>query len=365
MNVTDKLYSEWAWRSKTGVPDINNPEDKVILDNLIAELSGEKNLSGKEKLIQLINSTSLSDDQIERIERGIVNIGFKDDIFLLLKNKGFKEDSFKSKGALETIFHQLAETDLSTVVQYLRKPVKLPSGKHNVKTLTGLPDNIIHSIFRIEPGLDSAGSTIGPGEIGLGLLFSNINNRTGGGDLSWNGENLEVKKNGGRFGLQGGRTSSVNVLKYLIRDILKKEDQEEFIKDPSNEIMTYALANLAKLAQQEKANIDQVISEVQSVLDEMYSNKGYASSFISKENITDPDKLKKAILKISMHSYMDKNNIDAVLFWNPNSLDYFTFEKKDIDSIVDQRLIDTSQAKKTNPALGFKWNNPFPQLYFL
>jgi hypothetical protein len=39
MNVTDKLYIEWAWRTKTGVPDIKNPEDKAILDKLISELT--------------------------------------------------------------------------------------------------------------------------------------------------------------------------------------------------------------------------------------------------------------------------------------------------------------------------------------
>ena len=39
MNVIDKLYTEWAWRSKTGVPDINNPEDKAILYSIISEMN--------------------------------------------------------------------------------------------------------------------------------------------------------------------------------------------------------------------------------------------------------------------------------------------------------------------------------------
>jgi hypothetical protein len=37
VNVTDKLYTEWAWRTKTGVPDINNPEDRAILDSILLE----------------------------------------------------------------------------------------------------------------------------------------------------------------------------------------------------------------------------------------------------------------------------------------------------------------------------------------
>ena len=39
MNVIDKLYTEWAWRTKSGTPSIKNAEDKAILDTLISELS--------------------------------------------------------------------------------------------------------------------------------------------------------------------------------------------------------------------------------------------------------------------------------------------------------------------------------------
>ena len=57
MNVTDKLYTEWAWRTKSGVPDINNLEDKAILDKLLKELYNfdEK----KPELTEVESSTSL------------------------------------------------------------------------------------------------------------------------------------------------------------------------------------------------------------------------------------------------------------------------------------------------------------------
>lgn len=42
MNVVEKLYTEWAWRSTSGTPNITNPEDKKILDNLINELLGDQ-----------------------------------------------------------------------------------------------------------------------------------------------------------------------------------------------------------------------------------------------------------------------------------------------------------------------------------
>lgn len=365
MNITDKLYTEWAWRTKTGLPDINNPEDKAILDNLIRELVEEKELTGKAKLIQLINNTDLSDDQIERIQKGIVSIGYKDDVFQKLRDKGYTEDAFKSKGALEGIFKQLGDTDLDRVLQYLNTPAKLTPGKHNMMKLTGLPEDIIRSVFNIEPGMDAGGSAIGPGEVGLALLFSNVDNRSGGGDLNWNGSNLEVKKNSGRFGQQGGRAASLDTFDYLAGQVLDDEAQERLKEEPGNENVTYAIANLAKIAKQENVSIDKVVSAVQKVIDQIYYSKGYASNYITADNISEPEKLKKAILKVNMHSYMDKNNIGSFLFWNPANLDYFTFGKKDIDTVVDQRLVDTSAAKKTNPALGFRWTDPYPKLFFI
>ena len=38
MNVVDKLYTEWAYRSKSGTPDIKNPKDKAVLNSILFEL---------------------------------------------------------------------------------------------------------------------------------------------------------------------------------------------------------------------------------------------------------------------------------------------------------------------------------------
>ena len=42
MKSIDKLYTEWAWRSKSGIPNISNPEDKTILDSILSELNLEE-----------------------------------------------------------------------------------------------------------------------------------------------------------------------------------------------------------------------------------------------------------------------------------------------------------------------------------
>lgn len=40
MNIVDKLYTEWAWRSKSGTPTMDNPEDKALLERIIKEITG-------------------------------------------------------------------------------------------------------------------------------------------------------------------------------------------------------------------------------------------------------------------------------------------------------------------------------------
>ena len=53
MNVVDKLYTEWAWRSKSGTPSMDNAEDKAILDRLISELTEDQTTS-KQDIIDYI-----------------------------------------------------------------------------------------------------------------------------------------------------------------------------------------------------------------------------------------------------------------------------------------------------------------------
>ena len=86
MNITDKLYTEWAWRSKTGTPDINNPEDKAILDKIISELIPESKQIHEEEekkpkaitkkdIINYISNADLDDEQIVKLYQRVTNFG--------------------------------------------------------------------------------------------------------------------------------------------------------------------------------------------------------------------------------------------------------------------------------------------------
>lgn len=376
MNITDKLYTEWAWRTESGVPDINNPKDKAILDSLIKDLipenkkvEEENNTEAftKDDLINYLKNTELSDDQILRIRQSVTNIGYKDDIIGRLVSKGFTKDSFRSQGALDGIFQGLTNINLESLLNYLKKPSKLASPKGNIPNLTGLDLGTVNKIFSIEPGLDARGSAIGPGEIGLGLLFSDVDNRSGGGDLNWSGANLEVKKTGGRLGQQGGRTSTVNVLDYLSKTLISDEGREQLQDIDNIDNMPHSLKAIYDIARKEGKTEQEIFKSIANIVDQIYYNKDYTRRYFnSGKDFADMVLAKKNLIKINLHSYMDSKNIGAMLFWSPSSGNYLTFKKEDIDKIVDSRAIDTSSsASPRNASLGYRWNNPYPQLYFI
>ena len=79
MNVTDKLYNEWAWRTKSGTPDMNNLEDKAILDKLISNLISEEEREPKEiskqDIINYVKNAKLDDKQIKKLYQRVTNFG--------------------------------------------------------------------------------------------------------------------------------------------------------------------------------------------------------------------------------------------------------------------------------------------------
>ena len=71
MNIVDKLYTEWAWRTKSGTPDIDNPEDRDILFSILAEAS--TNLLSTEQLIKDLQSFGVKDSYTLRSVQNTYN----------------------------------------------------------------------------------------------------------------------------------------------------------------------------------------------------------------------------------------------------------------------------------------------------
>lgn len=194
MSVVDKLYTEWAWRTKSGTPDINNTEDKAILDSLIREYGVNQ-------------PTHTITEDTDQYDRKIALVLFGDE-----KQVSNIPDVVK-KISIEPGEFNVGSEDLKTWEElYDKKPPK-----------KGQP-------------LTSAGSAgVGNGEIALYWLLkwsgmSNVRDGRDGGDpdIRVGSVGLEVKAYDvkqislGRFGSdQGNRTvlSTVLGIDILVSDL--------------------------------------------------------------------------------------------------------------------------------------------------
>jgi len=164
MNLIEKLYNEWAWRTKTGVPDMSNPEDKAIFDKLLNELAGTDTQP-------LLKENSASYDKIildRLIETNIVQPGGQ----IPRSNRTYK---FPGKGG-SSYFEDVYTDDKA----------------------------IWEALWNVAPpakGTGTASKGVGAGEVGLYWLYNYSNSKVkvtedrvgGGADLQFNGVGVEVK----------------------------------------------------------------------------------------------------------------------------------------------------------------------------
>lgn len=263
MNVTDKLYTEWAWRSKTGTPSMDNPEDKAILDNILSELVEQG--PTKDDIIDYIKNTELDDKQIAKLYQRVSNFGNYRSIKSTMNKKGYGALAKKYSIQIQQIIEDLPREDaekFSTYLQDESNQATFPSNNHTgnlletLKSKTGLSDATIRAVF-FHTAQDEKKRGVGMGEIAMSLLFKNVSNTVGGkGDLSIDGGEFEIKGNGAKLGPKGGlsRDAFINAyskfgvefdgakflyndkkfnksgIPYLISELFSKENKGDILK---------------------------------------------------------------------------------------------------------------------------------------
>jgi hypothetical protein len=121
---------------------------------------------------------------------------------------------------------------------------------------------------------------------------------------------------------------------------------------------------LYDVAKKEGKSDSQIFKVIQDGLDSIYYSQGVAKDYFNgKADVSDVSTIKRNLLKLNVESYMKKNNIGSLLFFN-NNLDYLAFTKDQADSLITSGKLDTSTAAKPDPSKGFSFNNPYPQIYF-
>ena len=216
MNVTDKLYTEWAWRTKTGVPDINNPEDKAILNKLISELVKEEEQEPKtitkRDILDFIANADLDDKQVVKLYQRVTNFFNYRSIRDTIKSKGYGDKIYKQYSTqIQNIIEDLPAAESKKFSEYLQSNEKIsffdsetsskngPGLLETIAQTTGLSPTIIQAVFS-HTGQDEKKRGVGMGELALVLLFDNVTNAASKGDLAIDGQEFEVKGHGAKLG---------------------------------------------------------------------------------------------------------------------------------------------------------------------
>ena len=204
MDPIEKIIRENCWRFNKGYPD--SQEDINYLKTLIEQevetevtdsiVPGDTSGEQQDKVVDVIKNYTSAD---------IIGLFKSLELDQAQLNKLFNRIKKFSK-QIQDLIEDLDATETERFIKYLdgNKMEFVPpeDGKGNLFTTletTGVDDKIIDKIVK-HTAQDEKKRGVGMGEVGLTLLFNNINSATGKGDLSINNQEFEIKGHNAALG---------------------------------------------------------------------------------------------------------------------------------------------------------------------
>lgn len=238
----------------------------------------------------------------------------------ILKRKLYDENSF-IEGQYNILVDYLGDID-SNYLKILASN-KLPKISDNkigqlseISNSVKIPFGAIDNVFNFTP-VDAKGSNVGRGEILLALLFKDVTNTTGGGDLKHGNSILEIKGVRARLGQQPGR-GTVAV------------DQNDFVGLPNQRpewresILNASLAgggrnwDASKLLSNviNSINDSTTIKYFVNLLTKLYPKGNVNVHLNDAASIQDPVTAKKTLFKINLDHYFNKGEVEELLIFD-------------------------------------------------
>jgi len=233
----DELLLEWSYRSKKGYPEVGNPSDIHLLREILTELGlptddildeleaiqkvdEEEETSpqtkdsddgigqlrtqlgshSKKDIIELVNKLDLDEKQIQKLYHRVSNFTSYKPILQSIKSSNYKDSVMKRYSfEIQSIIEDLSPKDNAQFINYLSNPkdqLDFPTDNTgNLKTIVPtdkVPASVMSKIMT-HATQDEGRKGVGMGEVGLALIFKNITDSDGKGDLALNGEEFEIK----------------------------------------------------------------------------------------------------------------------------------------------------------------------------
>ena len=255
----------------------------------------------------------VSDDNFKKINRIASGGNARQQIEQYLNQKKYEDTSFGGEDDFTNLVDMLDNAEFENYIK-----VKKPSLSENpignmigIASKNGFDANSAARIARFKP-VDDGGSNVGPGEILIALIFNDVTNATGGGDLSINGEKLEVKGQLGRFGQQGSRGGVKFSAEPLFKGLSNPVKQVASLE--GNIIMAY---NAFKAENKE----DLFLENLHKLLEQVYAGGAVDKYFPATLDYTSATSIsaghspiRKALGKLNLQQYSSKYGLNNLIF---------------------------------------------------
>ena len=327
MNVTDKLYEEWAWRSRTGTPTLDNPEDKAILDKLIAELTNADGQVSKKEVIAAIERGEFSPEQLRSILNGISGIAYKEDVLSFLNNKGKSVSSIS-----KTIYNRMVENgDIQAYHKYITDGAITYADLGSSGNLKGkfsklFSQETINFLFDIKPQVGNVAT--GKGEVLLCTLTADVNGDTSSGDVGVGSKGIEVKNRGAiPMGqkAQFGKNTDKKFIEDAISAVNNVLDNPIQVNTKGKRPLHRLNIILAAVAEQESDKVDASIDAIETALRSNYPGLDF-SDFSLKSfkqgNTIDADAAEQEFSKKVIKLYTETEEFEEIFFLDDKSGNY-------------------------------------------
>jgi hypothetical protein len=219
MEVIDKILNEWSFRCHDGIVDMNDPKKLVILNEILGEIDS------KQELVDLINNSELSSNQIDNLKTYVSKKTTQSDTNIRLE-KIFTQKGLKRTAPL--IIYLANSLDVEDkLLDYLNRKdkVSLEDQGNLIELFSnyGLPRDFIAKLIKI------TSNQLGAGELALITLIPDAKKkpgRSGQGDIQIGDETLELKGKGSAISEWGSKAP----IKDAFKEIYEIEDENELIK---------------------------------------------------------------------------------------------------------------------------------------
>jgi len=340
MDSFTKYINKIAYKFPKGYPDMNNPEEKEMLIEMVRNLVKEEEADGvvsKEEIIKVLQDEEFTPEQLARILSSVSGIKFKQGIIDYIKSKG--------KGpakVADSIYNKMVSTgDVPKYAEYLdnmKDYSYLGDGGNLKEKFNFLSDELVEFILKLEPSIGRVST--GKGEILLSIMLKDVQDAVSGGDIEAGGKEIEVKNKGAvpmgqkaEFGVNSMETVYTDVEKGINPKLANDISLKGVIrKRPMNRI--------GIIFDQIKEEQPEVINDYLAVLDSALK-KNYPGLDFSRLNIKSYVngndfnwlQLEQDFSKEIVRLYIKSEGFEEVFFLNDISGNY---KRVSTDKLLDE-----------------------------